>query len=267
MSARRGYLIAEALCALALAGVLAVACATALLHARRLLAGAEQRARAERAGLEALQVVAAIARDADSIVVLADTAVELHTRIADGVGCAREAAALVLPPARTADGAALMALALPIEPGDELRAWVEDTITGFRAWLAAPVESVTVRSGEVPCGSAGGLVAAVDAAETRLRLVASGLDGRVGAGTPVRIGRRGRLALYPAGSGEWMLGWRRCANGTCGVVQPVAGPLRSPAGGGFRVRQLVGGVLEVEVGVAGVAGAMTSSVVRTDAGR
>jgi len=64
-----------------------------------------------------------------------------------------------------------------------------------------------------------------------------------------------------------MLGWRRCANGTCGVVQSIAGPLRSPAGGGFRVRQLVGGVIEVEVGVAGLAGAMTSSVVRTDAGR
>lgn len=267
MRSRRGHLLVEALCALALAGLLAVACAAALLHARRLLAGAERRARAERAGLEALQVVAAIARDADSIVVLADTAVELHTRIADGVGCAREGEALVLPPARTADGASLVAVALPIEAGDELRGWVEDTVTGYRAWTAAVVESVTTRTGETPCGSAGGLVAVVDAGETRLRLVATGLDARVGAGSAVRIGRRGRIALYNGGGGQWMLGWRRCANGTCGLVQPVAGPLRSPATGGFRVRQLGVGVLEVEVGVPGVPGSMATVVVRTDAGR
>lgn len=267
MIARRGHLIAEALCALALAGLLAVACATALLQARRMLAGAERRARAERAGLEALQVVAAIARDADSIVVLADTAVELQMRIADGVGCARDGAALVLTPSRTADGAAFLAVALPIEPGDELRSWVEDTVTGFRAWSAAPVESVTTRSGEVPCGSAGGLVAAADAAETRLRLVASGLDARAGPGTPVRLGRRGRLALYNVGGGQWMLGWRRCAHGACGAVQPVAGPLRSPAAGGFRVRRLAAAVLEVAVGVPGRDGTMATTVVRTDAGR
>jgi hypothetical protein len=267
MSARRGHLIAEVLCALALAGLLAVACATSLLHARRLIAAAEQRARAERAGLEALQVVAAIARDADSIVVLGDTAVELHTRIADGVACARDGAALLLPPVRTASGSALAAMAMPIEPGDEVRAWVEDTLTGYRAWLAAAVDSVTTRTGESPCGSAGGLVAAADAAETRLRLVASGLDGRIGAGTPVRVGRRGRVALYNVGGGQWMLGWRRCLGGTCGVVQPVAGPLRSPAAGGFGVRLLAAGRLEVAVGVPGVSGSMTSLVVRTDAGR
>lgn len=259
-------MIAEALCALALGGVLAVACAGALLQARRLLASAESRARAERAGLETLQVVASIARDADSIVVLGDTAIELQLRVGDGVVCAREAAALYLPPARVGAGAALVSLVQPVEIGDEVRAWIEDTVTGYRAWVSAAVESVTTRTGEVPCGSAGGMVAVDDAGAARSRLVVSMLDARIAPGTPVRIGRRGRLALYNSG-GEWMLGWRRCGNGTCGVVQPVAGPLRSRAAGGFQVNSLGGGALEIRVGVPGVAGQMKAPIARTDAGR
>lgn len=260
-------MIAEALCALALAGVLAVACASAVVHGRRLLASAESRARAERAGLETLQVVAAIARDADSLVVLGDTAIELQLRVGDGVVCAREGAALYLPPGSGSGDPALVSLVQPIEIGDEVRAWVEDTLTGYRAWVSAPVESVTTRTGEVPCGSAGGFVAVGDSAASRSRLVMSALDARIGPGTPVRIGRRGRLALYNAGGGDWMLGWRRCGNGTCGVVQPVAGPLRSRSAGGFRVTALGGGALDIRVGVPGIAGQMQAPVARTDAGR
>lgn len=265
MKARRGHMIAEALCALALAGILAVACATALLNGRRLLASAESRGRAERGGLEALQITATIARDADSIVVLGDTAIELQARIADGVVCAREGTALYLPPSIVAVGTPLMSIAQPIEVGDEVRAWVEDTITGYRAWSSAPVESVTTRSGEVPCGPTGGFVPAGDAAAQRTRLVMVTSDARIGPGTPIRIGRRGRLALYDAG-GQWMLGWRRCGNGTCGTVQPVAGPLRSPSAGGFSVRS-TGSALEIRVGVPGARGQMFAPVARTDAGR
>ena len=39
-----------------------------------------------------------------------------------------------------------------------------------------------------------------------------------------------------------MLGWRRCSTdfAICGVVQPVAGPLRTPAAGGLRIRAFTG---------------------------
>lgn len=267
MSARRGFLLAEALCALALAGVLAVATGSALLQARRLLATAEARARAERAGVEALQIVGALVRDADSLVVLGDTAVEFQARIADGVVCARVGDALFLPPARPSVGRPLVSLVQPIEMGDEVRAWVEDPVTGYRAWVSAPVESLTTRTGDAPCGSAGGFADANDAGAARIRVVVSMLDARVRAGTPLRVGRRGRLALYSVGAGQWMLGWRRCANGTCGVVQPVAGPFRSPTLSGFRVRDLGGGMLQLSAGPAGIPGIFESLVVRTDAGR
>lgn len=266
MKARRGFLLADALCALALAGILAVACASVLTQGRRLLARVESRARAERAGLEALGIAAAIARDADSIIVLGDTAIELQLRIADGVVCAVDGRALVLPPVQVASGTPLVQAAQPLEPGDELRAWVEDSVTAFRAWVASPVESVTVRTGDEPCGPAGGFVSASDAGAVRERLVLAAVDARVRAGTPVRVGRRGRLALYSAGAGQWMLGWRRCAHGACGAVQPVAGPLRSAAQAGFRARW-TSGALELAVRVPGLDDTLSLPVVRTDAGR
>ena len=267
MKARRAFMLAEALCALALAALLGVACATALAGVRRAMITAESRTRAERGGREALQVVAALARDADSLVVLGDTAVELTIRILSGVVCARDSVSVTLPPARVAVGPALVARAQPVEPGDELSVLRRDTLVSAARWERATIDSVSERAGEIPCGSATGFVAASDAANPRLRLVPRFLDAAVRPGAPVRVGRRGRLALYYAGRGEWMLGWRRCASGACGVVQPVAGPLRGPRSGGFFAETVGAGALLVRVGVPGIAGQLEARVTRTDVGR
>lgn len=271
MRSRRGVLLAELLCAMAIAGLLATACALALGGVRRATTAAEARARALRSGREALAVVTALARDADSLVVLGDTAIDLQVRIASGVVCGRDAVSLTLPPARVSSGAALLARSQPVEAGDHLAVLAHDTTTGVRWWVRAVVDSAMERSGEVPCGSADGLVDVLDAAAPRLRLVPSlggtaVLGGTVGAGAPVRLARRGRLALYAAGGGEWMLGWRRCQGGVCGVVQPLAGPLRSAAAGGFRAR-LAGDVLLVSVRMPGLPATLDAAVRRIDAGR
>jgi hypothetical protein len=64
-----------------------------------------------------------------------------------------------------------------------------------------------------------------------------------------------------------MLGWRRCTSDglTCGVAQPVAGPLASRAAGGMRLR-IDGAVLTVVARAraasgAGAGGALDSSIV------
>lgn len=264
---RSGFMLAEALCALALAALLGVACATALAGVRRAMVSAESRARAERGGREALQVVMALARDADSLVVLGDTAVELTIRIASGVVCARDSTSMTLPPARIAAGPALVARSQPVEAGDELTLLLRDTLVGVLRWERGTIDSVSERAGEIPCGSATGFVAASDAASPRLRLVPRSMRSDVRPGVPVRIGRRGRLALYYAGRGDWMLGWRRCAGGSCGVVQPVAGPLRGPSAGGFFAQTAGTGSLLVRVGVPGITGQLEARVTRSDVGR
>ncbi len=266
MRARRGFLLAEALCALALSVVLAAAVGVSLAGARRAMGAAESRARARRNALEALQVTAALLRDADSVTVLGDTAVELSLAIADGVVCARDLAGVTLAPASTRASGLLASQ--PPEADDEVRALVRDTLGGAR-WVAAVVDSATTRTGSDACVTDGRYVAASDAALPRPRLVGS-LDPRATPGTPVRVARRGRLSLYHAGGGDWMLGFRRCARGVCGTNQPVAGPLRTPSGGGFRILLAGPGAHRIVVRVAG-AGAFSDSasmvVARTDAGR
>lgn len=260
---RRGVLLAELLCALALAGVLAVACGLALGGARRAMTAAESRARAERAGREALQVAAALVRDADSLAVLGDTAVSLRTRIVHGVICGRDASSLTLPPARSA----LLAWAQAPEAGDIVRVLVRDSLLGGRRWVESSIDSVMERAGESPCAT-GEFVASATAPRVRLVLPpgAGALAADVVPGSPVRVSRPGRLALYRGGDGAWMLGWRRCAHGVCGAVQPLAGPLRSAAQGGLRVASGSDG-LRLAVRVPGLEAALEALVRRTDAGR
>ena len=260
---RRGHLLVEALCALALAGLLVVACATTVLTARRTTAGTERRARAERAGTEALQVAAALLRDADSLRLLGDTAAEFDLRIAEGVVCARDAGSVTFAPGGVAEP--LYAAVQPPEVGDLVRAVVRDSAGTVLRWSAARVDSVTVRSGAAACGAPGIWVPIADGTALSVRVVAA-LDPLVAPGAAARIGRHGRLSIYES-AGEWMLGFRRCASGTCGVVQPLAGPLRRPSDGGLRIVSDGDGTLRLRVRVPGLGEPLEALVSRTDAGR
>jgi hypothetical protein len=51
------------------------------------------------------------------------------------------------------------------------------------------------------------------------------LSGNVQTGAPIRFYREAKYKLYqPAGSNAWYLGYMDCPGGTCGTMQPVAGP-------------------------------------------
>ena len=269
MRGRRGYLLAEALCALALSGLLAAAAATALTGARRAIASADVRSAAVRGGREALLSIGALVRDADLLRIEGDTALAFSVRIGASVICSSDPRSLTLPPVEVAAGSPLTLRAQPIEAGDEIAILVRDSIFDPPVWWRARVDSVQSRTAAEPCGAAGGWVAPEDAGRPRLRLVIAPspppglLDG-----SPVRLSRPGRLSLYASGGGEWMLGWRRCA-GTpriCGVIQPVAGPLRSPGAGGLRLRfDAAAGGLLVEVRVPGEAQPLRAAVALRDA--
>jgi len=266
---RPGYLLAEALCALALTGLLAAAAAVALSGVRRALATADLRAESARAGREAMLVIAALARDAESVRIEGDTALALDVRIAASVVCAARPDGITLPPAAVATARPLTLRAQPVETGDELAVLARDSARAPVRWWRARVDSVQARVPAEPCGTAAGWVAAEDASVPRLIVFTSpGPDSTIVLGAPVRVARPGRLALYPSGSGEWMLGWRRCAGEprTCGAVQPVAGPLRTPGTGGLWMRlDGAAGGLEVAVRVPGDTGPTRTVVALRDA--
>jgi type II secretory pathway pseudopilin PulG len=239
MTRRAGHLLAEALCALALSGVLAAAAAVALSGVRRRTAASDARAESTRAAREAALIVAALAPDAEQVRLEGDTALALDVRIAASVACGVGPAFLTLPPSAVASERPLTIRSQPIEAGDEIAVLVRDSADVAGRWWHARLDSVQSRASAEPCGSALGWVAPEDAAAARLVVFTTPVpEAAIVPGAPVRIGRAGRLALYPSGSGEWMLGWRRCAGmpRTCGAIQPVAGPLRTPGSGGLRLR-------------------------------
>ena len=241
LSLRRGYLLAEALCALALAGALAATAAAALIGAQRALRAGEERERAGRAERETIAVLRAALEGGHVLALRGDTAVDLDLAIAVAPICAVGSRAILLPPAKVADGAPLTS-ALQAPGVDDVAAIrVADDPRATPTWVEYIVDSVQTRSVTGVCDASDGWAGVADAAAPRWRLVLRDtLPADLEPGATVRVGRPGRFTLYHAGRGEWMLGWRRCSTdfAICGVVQPVAGPLRMPAAGGLRIREL-----------------------------
>lgn len=227
----------EALCALALGGVLAAAAGLMLASTRRSLEAAESRTVGGRAEREAVAIVRKAMLAGESIVLHGDTAVELDLLIGASVVCASETQALVLPPTRPTASAALSALPqLPTADDVVLVRRFDGTPEG--AWWHAVVDSVAERRAPEHCRSSDGWRSVVDSAVPLVRLVLEdSVPVDIEPGAEVRVLRRGRFALYHIGRGEWAMGWRRCHpwNGACGSIQPIASPLRAPSAAGFRI--------------------------------
>ncbi len=253
LRARAGHSLAEALCALALAGLLAAASGLALLAARRGLEGAEDRARGGRAEREAVFIVRQALASGGAVLARGDTAVELDLLLGAGVACDVGPRELWLAAPRDAGLTAMPQLPTP----DDLvavRGWTPETAD----WWYGTLDSVQMRASAVRCPEAEGWREsdAAGAPGALIRLVLSDtLPAALDRGSDVRLYRRGRFALYHAGRGEWSLGWRRCHPFTeaCGPIQPVAGPLQTPGAGGFRI-QAVGTPARWQISARGVGG-------------
>lgn len=233
MPLRRGHTLAEALCALALGGVIAVASGLSLTAARRALERAELRDIGGRAERESVAIVRRALASGAAVTARGDTAVELDMLVGAGVACAVGRYELSLPWPEQGGLTAMPQLPVP----DDLvavRGWTAEVSD----WSYALIDSVTTRVTPSVCAVADGWRASADANSPLLRLVlVDSLPEALEPGAELRIYRRGRFALYHAGAGDWMLGWRRCHPWTaaCSPIQPVAGPLQPPGAGGFRI--------------------------------
>lgn len=199
MSRRAGLTLVEVVVAATLGAAVAVAATGLWRVQRRVAEGLVGVARAASGAQEVLDVATALVRSAASARLSGDSALVLRQVVRDGILCADGRGFRVLAPIGAASG--------PSASGDEWWEGGRDSSTAAWRWLPRADTLIAMSA----CASA---------APTRL----------------VRVTRTTVVTSYHAGDGDWMLGARTCAALACGVVQPIAGPLRSRANAGFRVR-------------------------------
>ncbi len=225
-----GHTLLEVLIALPLMALLgAVAVQLLLTMHRRSLHddGVFAASRELRHGATVLSTELRGLRAAD-VVAWSDTAIEFEGTVGVGVVCAHDVPGAMVA---VAGGAAALVNGMPDpldvvwntppQPGDRLLGWTSGasltdqpmeraltvrSVGAGRQCLTSPLQTV---------GAAGGTAIAVVEAAGRA----------LGTGTPVRITRRARYALYRAGDGDWYLGRRSLGPTGWDVIQPVVGPL------------------------------------------
>jgi hypothetical protein len=236
MTGRRGASLAELLIAMSLSAICGIAATSAMAGVERYMR--RTRATSDARGMlrESAAVLASDLRAAtvDSLRVRGDTAVDFLGLVGMSVVCASSGPVVMLPPDGAADGLPYSSWRALPESGDLLA--VFDTTRGG-GWRTAVVDSAAERTDGAGCGPSTGLLSRADSAARSpfmrvvLRTSLDSVSSRVGA--PVRVLRGARYALTRAADAGWSLSYRRCGGSTCGVAQPVTGPLAAPSDSGL----------------------------------
>jgi hypothetical protein len=235
LKARRGAGLAEMIVALTLAAIVSVAGATALAGAERYTRRARGASDARRTLREAEAVLASELRAApsDSLRIKGDTAVDFLGLVGVSVICVSSGVVLVLPPDAAAGGYPYSSWRAAPEAGDILAAFD----TGSGVWRTAVVDTASTRTDGEGCTPSSGLLSPADSVArrpvTRVVLRSPLASGAAWAGSPLRVVRSARYAITKAADGSWSLSYRRCTGSSCGVAQPVVGPLAAPGDSGL----------------------------------
>jgi hypothetical protein len=220
---------------LALLGLIGSTIGLSLVRQQRFYRGATELLRAREGVRDALELLSTDIRGmavADTVKLLADSAIEFFANVGSSVVCdARGGTAVGLPGSSPPRANALTSFIVQPDTGD-IAVFHRDSIEGLSEWEPHRISGFAARSIAATCPSASRFgrqaQTAVDGTGYLLDLVAP-LSSHVGTGAPVRFIRRGRYSLYRASDGRWYLGYRRCnaaGSWTCGAIQPLSGPYR-----------------------------------------
>lgn len=166
---------------------------------------------------------------AGDVEVLSDSAIAWRLPMGGGVACLLAPSRIVFAPDTVSGGQVLTRVPELPQAGDS--AWLLDEgptdATIDDAWRGVRIAGA-YRSAGACAGSP--LLGASDAARASWVLDVSGAlpaSPGAGPGTPVRLTRRARFALYRSGSESWLgfAEWN-AATGAWNVIQPVSGPYR-----------------------------------------
>ena len=229
-----GFTLVELVVVFALLGVVGGAIAITLVRQQRFYRGASEVLYARESVRDAMDLVAIDIRGmsiADTVRLLADSAIEMFANIGSSVVCQSLGTMDVrLPEALSRRGNTLTSFLTQPDTGDlalfhlastdDGAEWERHRIAGF-----GPLSSGTNCPPSSPFTFEGSRTAREGFALT----LVDPLGRNVVAGAPVRFIRRGRYSLYRASDGQWYLGYRRCdalGASVCGGIQPLSGPYR-----------------------------------------
>ena len=228
--ARGAFTLIELAVVLAIMGVSGAAMGMLLLRQQRFYRGASELLHAREGVRDALEVLAGEVRGiatADTVRLLADSAIEAYATIGSSVVCQTSSALQVgLPPAAPA-GNTFTAFVTEPDSGD--LALIYRVASDGTSWERHRIGAFSSRTVASVCPESSGFAREGNSPGFELTLSAP-LSSEIHPGSPVRFVRRGRYSLYRASDGEWYLGYRRCnaiGASACGAIQPLSGPYRS----------------------------------------
>jgi len=234
---RRGITLVELVVAMTLASVVLSTLAVISLRSQRLFREASAASGMaiqlrEAAGILPIELRSLTPADGD-IREARDTALEIRTTVASGIGCLASGSALQLAPA-TAGATSYASSVTPVDSGDT--AWIlAATDTDLNWWPHRIIGATDIAAHDSSCAARGPHIGTPPPGASAWRLQ---LDDSLAAdravGTPVQITRRVRYSLYHAADGNWYLGLRdwNAAAGAYNSIQPVSGPFRPPSAQG-----------------------------------
>jgi type II secretory pathway pseudopilin PulG len=211
--------LAELAVVLALMGVLGGTVGLTLLRQQRFYRVTTELLHAREGVRDAIDLLATDIRGmatADTVRLLADSAIEFFANVGSSIVCSTDGANGVgLPGASSGRGNALTAFLAQPDTGD-IAVFHRDSLDGDSEWERHRITGFGARTSGVACPGF-----ALD--------LATPLSAHVRIGSPVRFIRRGRYSLYHGSDSRWYLGYRRCnavGASSCGAIQPLSGPYR-----------------------------------------
>lgn len=229
--ARSGTSVVELMVALVLFGIVGMATLRSLDRQARfhsgilsILESRGQHAAAHEAVAVALRSVSSAAGDINRF---SDSAIVFRLPLGSAVLCGVSSGIIDLAPDSVAAGQTLASFRTTPEPGDT--AWVFDEgatdLALDDAWIGLHVTAAA--RGPDRCRGTPFVDSILDAGRSSWRVtVSSAAPPTVAPGSPIRLTRTARFALYRGGTGEYALGYSdvNAATGRWVAIQPVSGP-------------------------------------------
>jgi type II secretory pathway pseudopilin PulG len=230
---RRGLALVELAVVLALLGLIGTMIGSTLVRQQRFYRGATELLAAREEVRDAMELLSTDIRGlspADTVRLMADSAIEFFASIGSSVICQTTGAEVGLPAVRPSANTLSAFLSQP-DTGD-IALFYDGSGDGSNSWEVHRIVGLTSRTLAASCPASSGFSeqSDVDAGHKGFLLsLTTPPSPAAGRGAPVRFIRRGRYSFYRASDGKWYLGYRRCnalGASACGAIQPLSGPYR-----------------------------------------